>query len=61
MNTMMRRDAGDMVGMKHVPGRLARPRPQAPLTGGDAGKAPSADPKDVQQRSNASPSNPNTL
>ena len=31
------------------------------LTGGDAGEAPPKNPKDVQQRSNASPSNPTTL
>ena len=31
------------------------------LTGGDAGEAPPKNPRDVQQRSNASPSDPTTL
>ncbi len=61
MSEMMQRDAGDMVGMKHGPGKPEPKRADEALTGGDAGEAPPANPKDVQQRSNASPSDPTTL
>ena len=63
MKDMMRMDAGDMVGMKHTSGKpgAATPEPQEPLTGADAGETPPRNPKDVQQRSNASPSDPSTL
>jgi cytochrome o ubiquinol oxidase subunit II len=61
MSEIMQRDAGDMVGMKHGPGKAAPKRAEEPLTGGDAGETPPKNPKDVQQRSNASPSNPTTL
>ncbi len=61
MSDMMQRDAGDMVGMKHGPGKAAPKRAEEALTGGDAGEAPPKNPRDVQQRSNASPSNPSTL
>jgi cytochrome o ubiquinol oxidase subunit 2 len=61
MSDMMQRDAGDMVGIKHGPGRQTAKPPQAPLTGGDAGEAPTSNPRAVQQRSNASPANPTTL
>ncbi|MES2337387.1 MAG: ubiquinol oxidase subunit II [Pseudomonadota bacterium] len=61
MSDMMQRDAGDMVGMKHSEGRPQPKRAEEPLTGGDAGEAPPKNPKDVQTRSNASPSNPTTL
>ena len=57
----MRKDTGVVTGMKHLPSvptpKIARPA----LTGGDAGEAPPKNPRDVQQRSNASPSNPTTL
>ena len=61
MHDMMRHDAGDMAGMKHMPGTPAPSKPEEALTGGDAGKAPPRNPKDVRQRSNASPANPTTL
>ena len=57
----MRKDTGVVTGVKHLPSvsapKIARPA----LTGGDAGEAPPKNPRDVQQRSNASPSNPTTL
>ncbi|MFC3579473.1 ubiquinol oxidase subunit II [Sphingomonas hylomeconis] len=63
MSDMMRHDAGDTAAMKHMPdkGNAQKPKPEEALTGGDAGEAPTKNPKDVQQRSNASPSNPTTL
>ncbi|MBB4155341.1 cytochrome o ubiquinol oxidase subunit 2 [Sphingomonas jinjuensis] len=61
MNQMMRRDAGDPAAMKTMPGMAAKPQPHSPLTGGDAGEAPPKNPRDIQQRSNASPSNPTTM
>jgi cytochrome o ubiquinol oxidase subunit 2 len=59
-STMMQ-DMGDETSMKHLPS-MAMPKSAKPaLTGGDAGEAPPKTPRDVQQRSNASPSNPTTL
>ncbi|TVV72024.1 ubiquinol oxidase subunit II [Sphingomonas solaris] len=60
MSDMMGHDAA---GMKHMPGKgmPAQAKPEEALTGGDAGEAPPKNPTDVQQRSNASPSNPSTL
>ena len=47
--------------LKQMP-NMPTPKVAKPaLTGGDAGEAPPKNPRDVQQRSNASPSNPTTL
>jgi cytochrome o ubiquinol oxidase subunit 2 len=63
MSDMMKMDKGDTASMKHTPdkGNAQKPKPEEALTGGDAAEAPPKNPKDVQQRSNASPSNPTTL
>ena len=63
MADMMHMDAGDTARMKHRPntGAPQQDTPQEPLTSAGAGKAPPRDPTEVDQRSNASPSNPNTL
>jgi cytochrome o ubiquinol oxidase subunit 2 len=63
MSDLMRKDAGHAASMEHMPGKGSPTggKPEEALTGGDAGEAPTKNPKDVQQRSNASPSNPTTL
>jgi cytochrome o ubiquinol oxidase subunit 2 len=57
MADMMRRDAGDSAAMKHSlqMGTPEPVRPQSPLTTGNAGGAPPADPADAKQRSPAAP------
>ena len=55
---IMRQQAGDPTSMAAMPGT---PEPKPALTGADAAEAPPRNPSDVQQRSNASPSNPTTL
>ena len=60
-SAMMRKDTGAVASMKRMPS-MATPKIAKPaLTGGNAGEASPKNPSDVQQRSNASPSNPTTL
>jgi len=58
---MMRQQAGDATSMAAMPGTPAPKTAKPALTGADAAEAPPKNPRDVQQRSNASPSNPTTL
>ena len=57
----MRGDTGGAASMKHLPSGPAPKTAKPALTGGDAGEAPPRNPRDVQQRSNAAPSDPTTL
>ena len=58
---MMRPLAGGAMSMAAMPGTAAPKGAKPALTGAGAGEAPPKNPRDVQQRSNASPSNPTTL
>jgi cytochrome o ubiquinol oxidase subunit 2 len=57
MADMMRKDAGDSAAMKHSPNQGApqAPKAESPLTTGNAGGAPPANPADAKQRSPAAP------
>ena len=57
----MHSDTGGAASMKHLPSGPAPKTAKPALTGGDAGEAPPRNPRDVQQRSNAAPSDPTTL
>ncbi len=63
MTDMMMQHGGDTAGMAHEAGKgtPAPKKPEEPLTGGSAGKAPPGKPTDVQQRSNASPTQSNAF